>query len=156
MIGIGISAALLLAAAQEGPAPVEVGAWLVAPASSDSCAAVAEFGPNLMVSVRENAMGIGDFVLSDDRWKLAAGKAEAGSLSWDGWTTTRPAAFVARKTGSGLSVLVMTTDGGFTEELAGAKHLWLRIPGVGFDDDLDIPDAGELIGAIVDCNDKLP
>ena len=155
MIALGFSAAMLVAA-QQLPDPVEIGSWLVAPADTESCAAVAEFGPNVMVSIRENARGIGSFVLSDDRWQLAEGQVLTGTLSWDNWGTSREARFVAAKTASGRWYLSMPTDGSFTENLAGSRHFWLRVPGVSFDDDFDAANAYEVVSGIAQCNEKLP
>lgn len=153
MIGIALLALLALAP-QELPAPVEVGAWLVAPATRDSCAAVTELGPNVMVSIRQTAKGAGQFVFSDDRWKLVEGQPQPATLSWDNWATTRQASFVARKTQGGAWILAMDTEGSFTENLAQAKHLWLRVPGVGFDQGFDVP--VDVTGALASCNAKLP
>ncbi|MEI9852248.1 MAG: hypothetical protein WDN24_16920 [Sphingomonas sp.] len=150
MITIGLSLALL--AAHVAPDPVRVGAWLVGPLDDASCQAETHFGGNYLVNISEDATGRGLFVFGDDRWLLKDGDTKPATLSWDGWKTTAEASFAAVRTDNGSSYLVMETDAGFTENLAGAKHLWLRIPGVDFDDDLDIPDAPDLVTAIAACN----
>jgi len=155
MIGLAISLVLALAPAPQQAEPVEVGNWLVGPAGTDSCQMVGTFGDHLLVSISENAMGVGHFVFSDDRWTLEPGAARPGTISWDGWKTSAEVRFTAGKTAKGQSILTMETDSGFTENLVGEKHFWLRVPGVGFDDVFEIPDAGAAVSALAGCNAKL-
>jgi hypothetical protein len=145
---------LALVAAQGAPEPVRVGTWLVGPLDADHCQAETRFGDHYLVNISEDAMGNGHFVLGDDRWLLKDGDAKPGTLSWDGWKTSQEVTLNAVRAPSGGSYLVMETDGGFTENLVGNKHFWLRVPGVEFDNDFEIPDAADITTAIAVCNSK--
>jgi hypothetical protein len=142
----------LLAAA---PDSAMVGPWRVGPMNPISCQATASFGEHVAVSISEDATGTGGFVFGDDRWLLRDGSEMSGTISWDNWKNEREFNFVAVRLPSGRSVLAAETDSGFTENLAGAKRFWLRVPGIEFDDDFDIPNAGDVVTAIAECNSKL-
>jgi len=43
-------------------------------------------------------------------------------------------------------------DAGFTDALAAARHLWLRVPELDFAGDFDIPETGKLLVALQSCN----
>lgn len=130
----------------------EVGPWRVRASASGECQASAQFGEHVMLLFSEDPSGDGHLVFGDDRWILKDGDDKPATLSWDAWKTSREIDFTAKRTGSGLSILVAETGSWFTESLADANHLWLRVPGVDFDDDFEIPDALKVIRAIQACN----
>jgi hypothetical protein len=150
---LALIAAPLPASAQEVP-PVQVGAWTVSPISHEACHAAASFGEHVVVSISENSMGVGHFVLGDSRWLLKDGDVKPGRISWDEWKTSQEISFIAAKVGETWS-LIGETGGWFTENLAGSKRFWLRVPGVEFDDDFNIPETMDVLSAISTCNDKL-
>ena len=149
-------AALLLAAsAAHGAAePAHVGAWTIQPDSEFSCQAVANFGDNLVVRISEDSTGTGSFLISDDRWSLENYGRSPASLSWDGWKNAQNVEFTPAQLNNGRWVLIMETGSWFTESLVDAGHIWLRIPGAGFEEDLAVDDALKLAYAIVNCNSK--
>jgi len=156
MVRFGL-AALALGIAATVPAqdaPVHVGMWLVGPMDAYSCQMETHFGDHMLVNISEDAGGSGHFLVADDRWLLKEGDSKPATYSWDGWKTSHEGIFNAVKGTDGRSFLVMETNGGFTEEMAGATGLWLRIPGVDFDDDFAIPEANALTRAVADCNSK--
>jgi hypothetical protein len=151
---VGLALALSIpAAAQAAPDPVMVGAWRVSEVG-DSCQATAQFGDHVGVSISEDPTGNGAFVFGDDRWGLKDGDPKPATISWDGWKTSSEIEFTAVQASEASWLLVAATDSSFTENLAGSKHIWLRVPGVDFDDDFDIPNAGDVLNAIVACNEK--
>jgi hypothetical protein len=151
---IGLALAALPALAHAAPDPVTVGAWHVTQVSDTACQAVTGFGDHIMVSISEDGTGSGNFVFTDDRWVLKDGDAKPGTISWDGWKTSRPIEFTVVK-GTEHWLLVAPTEAYFTENLAESKHFWLRVPGVDFDEDFDVPDAMDVINAISACSAKL-
>lgn len=158
MIRFALTAlALLLAApalAQDANPPVHVGPWLVGPMDSENCQAETHFGDHILLNISEDATGNGHVIFADDRWILKEGDSKPATWSWDGWKTSREGTFNVVKGGDGRFFLVMETGNGFTDEMAGATGLWLRVPGVGFDDDFAIPEAKDITLAIVVCNGK--
>ncbi len=160
MRGFGATALALLlalpqaAVAQDANAPVHVGMWLIGPLDALSCQMETHFGDHYLVNISEDSSGIGRFIFRDDRWILKDGDTKPATYSWDGWKTSHEGTFRAVRSPSGGSFLVMETNAGFTEEMAGATGLWLRVPGVDFDDDFAIPDANALVTAVAECNSK--
>jgi hypothetical protein len=140
------------AVAQEKP--VQVGLWLVGNVGTDSCQAEGRFGDHMLLNISENAMGVGNFIVADDRWALKDGDVRPFSYSWDAWKTTHPGSLTAMKAPDGKHFLTMPTASGFTGEMVGAKGLWVRIPGVGFDNFFEIANTKEVIDALVACNAK--
>src|SRR5690242_19836881 len=79
------------------PDPVTIGAWHVSQMNDTACQAATKFGDHVLVSISEDATGNGNFVFTDDRWILKDGDAKPGTISWDGWKTSRPIGFTSVK-----------------------------------------------------------
>ena len=152
MIAFALSALLLSMPAQTTPAIVHVGDWLVGPFDAETCQMEAHFADHYLLNISENASGIGHLIFADDRWILKEGDTKPATYSWDGWKTQHKAVLTVVKASGGKSFLGMETDSGFTEEMTGSTGLWLRVPGVDFDDDFAIPNTKDLTRALVACN----
>lgn len=151
---------LMMALALAGTAPAEdrhVGAWTIGPATSDSCQATAQFGDDIAVSIEEDSGGTGHFVIADHRWLLSEGDVKAGIFSWqdETWRPSVNADFTVHRTPSGAYLLVAETGSWMTENMVGKKGFWLKIPGVDFDDNFEIPEASEITSALAACNSEL-
>ena len=125
--------------------------------TGDSCQAIATFdSDNIYLSFGENDAGKGHFVLIDKRWSgLTDNQSVTGSISTDGWKTSKPATFRAGRLQSGNWMLDLITDPGFSPTLVRGKRISVRVPSLNADQNFDLPEIGEIVTAIHQCNAKL-
>ncbi|MEG3151576.1 hypothetical protein U1769_16915 [Sphingomonas sp. ZT3P38] len=143
-----------VAPAQEAPSPpsVEVGDWTVAPEGEQRCHMLGSFGDNV-ISIAADRAGNGNLAFFSTGPRLENTRY-AARYSWDGWKTETSTTMIPLNLARGgkLSrVLATGIRSDFLTNLARSKHFWLRIPDIGFDEDLEIPDAGRILAALGDC-----
>ena len=156
MIGLALSAIALLAAvppAQADPNSVEIGPWLIQPEGDTRCHALGAIDDHVVASFAEDAKTWGNMALFGNEWKIDR-EDYAGSYSWDGWKTSTQVTLKALTLPNGRGVVAMGTDAAFTQNMVRAKHLWFRVPGLGFDSEIDIPEARDLVAALAACNQR--
>jgi len=156
MIGLALSAIALLAGtppAQAEPKPVEIGPWLIQPEGDTRCHALGAVDDHVVVSFAEDARTSGNMALFGNAWKIER-EDYPGSYSWDGWKTSTQVPLKALTLPNGRGVVAMGTDAAFTRKMVRAKRLWFRIPDLGFDGQIDIPEAGEVVAALAACNQR--
>lgn len=133
-------------------APVEIGDWSVGPEGEYRCHMLGSFGDGV-ISIAADPAGNGNLAFFSSAPRLE--KADyAASYSFDGWKTEKSATMVPLNLAEGRKlnrVLAAGIRSDFLLGLARTRHLWLRIPDIGFDADLDIPDAGRIFQAFADC-----
>jgi len=145
-------AALALAGAPAQATSVTIGRWKVEPQGADRCHMIASFGTHMVLNIAADAAGNATLIVYDDRWKLEAPRSYAARYSWDGWKSESDMTLKSFTASNGLTLLGARADTGFTEALAAARHLWLRVPELDFAGDFDIPESGKLLVALQSCN----
>lgn len=145
----------------EGAAPVgglqpyQLGKWALMPMTKDYCQAIAPFNGGLYLSMGESEKGDGRVVLVDDGFSFTAGEPVTGTLSFDGWKTSKAVSFNPIQSGSGDWLAATETDASFMRSLGAARRLSVRIPSAQLDAVLDIPEAADVIKEIHYCNERM-
>ena len=160
MIGTAVSALAMLLGAQQAPqqaqgntADVEIGRWLIQPENETRCHMLGAIDDIVVLSFAEDARTWGNLAVFGNGWQLEP-RTYAGSYSWDGWKTSVKVDFRALPLTKTRGVLAMGTDAAFTQNLLRAKHFWLRVPELGYDGNVDMPEANELVAALAACNQR--
>jgi len=132
--------------------PVEIGDWNVGQEGEHRCRMLGSFGDNV-ISFAADPAGNGNLAFFSGGPRFAKA-SYAASYSFDGWKTEKAATMLplTLREGSKLNrVLATGIRSDFFVSLSRAKHLWLRIPDIGFDDNLDIPDMPMVFRAFANC-----
>lgn len=133
---------------------VAVGAWAIMPMTDTMCQAIAGFEDEVYLSFGLDKSGAGRLVLVSPNWTLEAGQRVTGTVSNDGWRTSRPIEFSAARLGNGAWMIHTATDKAFGTALVGTRQVAFRVPAVKLDYRFDVPEAQELVTAIQTCNSK--
>lgn len=147
-----VSAALAPAQTAPSPPEVEIGDWTVAPEGDHRCHMLGSFGDNV-ISIAADRAGNGNLAFFSSGPRLENIKYVA-HYSWDGWKTETSTTMIPLNLprGGKLSrVLATGIRSDFLTSLSRSKHFWLRIPDIGFDEDLEIPEAGRILNALGNC-----
>ena len=159
MIALGLIALMTALTGQQDQKvePVDAGRFTIMQMTDDSCQAITSFEDGqIFFSFGENDAGKGHFVLIDQRWSgLNNNQSVTGTISTDGWKTSQPATFRAGHLESGKWMLDLITAPGFSGQLTKAKRVSVRIPSLNADQTFDIPEIGDIVTAIHQCNAKL-
>ena len=140
-----------VAPAQAAPS-VDIGDWTIAPEGEHRCHMLGSFGDNV-ISIAADRAGNGNFAFFSTGPRLENAKYSA-RYSWDGWETETSTTMIPLNLARGgkLSRLLATgIRSDFLTSLARSKHFWLRIPDIGVDENLEIPDAGRILSALGNC-----